>query len=229
MSCDLSNVCPSVSFADNHAPILIINDDIPNNHNCVVDVVALVDDHLVSRCDDVISPVVLPVLNNTVRITSDVRVFPNTGTDNPLISVSDDVLPATSRPIMPSGILVPTPATCGAHANLQSAPTIFAHTISTRDSKLLNFLCWNVRGLSDFKIDQHRNLLKQYDFICLTEVWSSEFSEFSLEGFESYNFPRKKIHDNAKRPSGGIILFINRTLLKGIDVAFRSREWIVWS
>ena len=236
MSGDLSISCPSVYPADNH-PSFLINADISesNNHNCVVDV-SVVANPLFPCCDNVISPaLLLPIPDSTDHNNiSDIRVgnVIITDTNNPLISVRDDVILAKSRQIMPSGILVPTrlsPASIGAHDAIpQSAPTISAHTIPTRDSKLLKFLCWNVRGLSDFKIDQHHVLLQQYDFICLTEVWSSEFSEFSLEGYESYNFPRKKIHENARRPSGGIYLFINRTLLKGIDVAFRKREWIVW-
>ena len=181
---------------------------------------------LISLSDDVIfarsSPIIRPGLLIPTPAIPVAR----------LITISDDVTPITSPPIMPSVMLVPT---CATSANTDevspkatSVPRSLHSAIITNECSSLNFLCWNIRGLNNFKLDQHRDLLRQYDFICLTESWSSEFSEFSLEGFESCNFPRDKIHKNARRPSGGIYLFLNRTLLKGIDIGFKKRDWIVW-
>ena len=159
-------------------------------------------------------------------------------TNYPLITVSDEVITTApqSLSVIPAGILTPirimSPIKNSSSSeillNPQTAVISPRAIISTKEGDTLSFLCWNIRGLTDFKLDQHRDLFKRFDFICLTEAWSSEFSNFSLEGYEPFNFPREKIHANAKRPSGGIYLFINRRLLKGIDVGFKKRDWVVW-
>ena len=104
-----------------------------------------------------------------------------------------------------------------------------ADTDSTRANNLLNILCWNIRGLNDFKLDQHHDLFKLHDFICLTETWCHDSSDFYIEGFIPFNFPRSKIHANATRSSGGIYIFVNRAIYKGVDVGFKKEhEWIIW-
>ena len=92
----------------------------------------------------------------------------------------------------------------------------------------LSFFTWNVYGISQDKLDMMFDVLNKFDVILLTECWTSKSDEYSLEGFEYFNFPRSFRHVNAKRNSGGMCTFVRDTIRKGIKVGRFSEETVHW-
>lgn len=72
------------------------------------------------------------------------------------------------------------------------------------------------------------NIIKDFDIIFLSESWTSESSEIELNQFTSYNFYRKFQHRNARRNSGGIVLYCRQELKQGITVVRNHLDTIIW-
>ena len=94
----------------------------------------------------------------------------------------------------------------------------------------INILFWNIHGLSQDKLSDNilGNVLKKYDIILLSETWASDQDEFALDGFEYHNYPRKHIHPNGKRNSGGLGVFIRQTIREGVDKWCHSDDIVAW-
>jgi len=91
-----------------------------------------------------------------------------------------------------------------------------------------------MNGLAKWK-REHKdfvNILETNDVICITESWLSEIESKSLSRDLENNFTvfyscRRK-NKRAKRDSGGIIIFIKRTLSEHFTVIQQQDEDIVW-
>ena len=88
----------------------------------------------------------------------------------------------------------------------------------------------NVCGLSDWKLaggilGSH---FKRFDIILLQEAWSADGDEFNLNGYEFYTFPRKYRHKLSVRNSGGLGIFVNQRLTKGVQILKHHGEILVW-
>ena len=94
----------------------------------------------------------------------------------------------------------------------------------------VNILFWNIHGLSQDKLSDHilGSMLKQYDLILISETWASDQSDFILEGFEYHNYPRHYSHQNCKRNSGGLGVFVRQTIRGGIDMWCHTDDIIAW-
>ena len=99
----------------------------------------------------------------------------------------------------------------------------------SKSNQQLLFLNWNIEGLTNHKLHLHYDLLKLHDFVLLTETWTEELSDFNLEGFVFKNFHRTTKDPLARRNSGGMCIFLKSCMSKGIELAFKKREWIIWS
>ena len=110
--------------------------------------------------------------------------------------------------------------------NIPSTP--FSNPISSFSIThgCINILFWNIQGkLSDNILG---NMLKKYDIILPSENWASDQDEFALDGFEYHNYPRKHIHPNGKRNSGGLGVFIRQTIREGVDKWCHSDDIVAW-
>ena len=80
------------------------------------------------------------------------------------------------------------------------------------------------RSSSDFT-----ELICKYDIICLSETWSSSHTDVMLKGYDKvFHSFRTYQHKRAKRPSGGIIIYIKNCIAKGVDIVKNTIDCIVW-
>ena len=70
--------------------------------------------------------------------------------------------------------------------------------------------------------------LNQYDIIALQETWAKPLSNFALNGYVYFNFPRKLCNRKCKRSSGGIGVFVKQIYESGIKIVNNFHEYIVW-
>ena len=70
--------------------------------------------------------------------------------------------------------------------------------------------------------------LLRYDIILLCETWISEDSKYELNGFKYYNYPRKIMHQNAKRSSGGLGIFVRKNIAQGVTVLKHTKGITAW-
>ena len=94
----------------------------------------------------------------------------------------------------------------------------------------LNILVWNINGLSQSKLDKRiaGSMLLKYDIILLCETWAAEDADFVLNGYTYHNYPRRYKHRSAKRHSGGIALFIRKTIQDGVTLGNYTNDTIAW-
>ena len=94
----------------------------------------------------------------------------------------------------------------------------------------LRLVTWNINGLTQYKLHDNilGNFLKGFDIILLSETWTSEHDEFSLEGFEFHNFPSSYWHVNARRNSGGLPVFIRCNVKHGLLFVKQHDGNVIW-
>ena len=75
-------------------------------------------------------------------------------------------------------------------------------------------LIWNVNGLSPYKMQDSvlGDFFKRFDLILLSETWTSNQDNYEMDGYIFKNVPRKRIHPNAKRHSGGLCVLYKRSM-----------------
>ncbi len=87
----------------------------------------------------------------------------------------------------------------------------------------LSCIAWNVNGLGDKLGYQHiLKCLLQFDIIFLTETWldadSKSDPDLDISGYETNNYPRSSIHKKAYRASGGLMLYVKKSISKYVTV-----------
>ncbi|XP_060587663.1 uncharacterized protein LOC132743153 [Ruditapes philippinarum] len=94
----------------------------------------------------------------------------------------------------------------------------------------LNVLAWNVNGLTNVKKECQGfvDIIDKNDVIFLFEAWTNSKSIVDIEGYVSYNFYRKYQHRNAKRCSGGVVIYVKDNLKKGISVVRNNHDSVIW-
>ncbi len=86
----------------------------------------------------------------------------------------------------------------------------------------LKVVCLNIKSISDkLGVKDNREFLFGHDIVMLSETWlgkNSDKKKFKIDGFK--DIPRNRMfrHKRAKRDSGGIILYIRKSLCQNIRV-----------
>ncbi len=73
-----------------------------------------------------------------------------------------------------------------------------------------------------------QEILKQYDVILLIETWTSESSEYGIDGYTSYCAHRTLKKKKAKRDSGGLIVYVRDSIAQGIECILRENDEMLW-
>ena len=71
----------------------------------------------------------------------------------------------------------------------------------------------NINGListrtNKIKTHEFQDILDNSDVVLLTEAWTSDLSDIKINHFESFELRREETKKNAKRNSGGLIVYI---------------------
>ena len=92
----------------------------------------------------------------------------------------------------------------------------------------LKICSWNINGQSQFKLsdDVLGKFFTRFDIILLCETWTDEESKFELKGFTFYNYPRKILHQNAKRSSSGLGIFVRNDIARGVTFLKHNKDII---
>ena len=94
----------------------------------------------------------------------------------------------------------------------------------------IELLPLNVCGLSNSKLDGDifGSYFKKYDIILLQETWSAEGDDYLLDGYVFHNFPWKNRHKLSLRNSGGLAIFVNYRIAKGVTIIKHHEDCLVW-
>ena len=86
--------------------------------------------------------------------------------------------------------------------------------MSANNAPSVKVCFWNVNGLSPYKMQDSvlGNFFKRFDLILLSETWMSNQDNYEMDGYIFKNFPRKCIHPNATRHSGGLCVLYKRSV-----------------
>ena len=92
----------------------------------------------------------------------------------------------------------------------------------------------NIQGLTTEKYTDYIQSIQseQFEFICITETWlkSSETNQFHALNYHIINKPRTYIHPQARRGSGGLLLFIHKRIWENVEILnstdMEDRIWI---
>ena len=57
---------------------------------------------------------------------------------------------------------------------------------------------------------EFQNIFESHDVILLTECWTNQLSELTVNNFESIVLHRQENKKNSKRNSGGLVLYIRK-------------------
>ena len=72
-----------------------------------------------------------------------------------------------------------------------------------------------------------QTMIKSYDIIAFIETMKGEHFNQQFPGYQCFHFPRLLKHKNAKRDSGGMLVFISNALHKCVKVT-RESDALVW-
>ena len=81
-------------------------------------------------------------------------------------------------------------------------------------------LLWNVNGLSRAKMESEYFLsnIVVNDIVFLYESWTSSNSKNDLSGYVCHHIYRNVQHRNARRCSGGVVLYYKDSIKYGIEI-----------
>jgi len=92
---------------------------------------------------------------------------------------------------------------------------------------MLQLGCWNINGFSSHKIENVN--IDKFDIFGITESWTNSESNIALPGFKEFHEPASKKKGKKGRRSGGIILYIKRSLSKSnAIIKVHSNANFIW-
>ena len=91
----------------------------------------------------------------------------------------------------------------------------------------------NCQGLiskrtNKLKSIEFQSTFESHDVILLTECWTNQFSEITVNNFESFSLHRQENKQSSKRNSGGIVLYIRNKYVSKDTLVFTSHDDILW-
>ena len=97
----------------------------------------------------------------------------------------------------------------------------------------LRFSLLNVQGLvsrrtNKLKSSELLNIFESSDLVLLTETWTDDFSDISVNHFEHFALNRKHIKAGSRRNSGGVILYIRNKFVSKDTLVFTSEDDFLW-
>ena len=97
----------------------------------------------------------------------------------------------------------------------------------------MNFALLNIQGLiykrsNKFQSKELIQIFQHIDFILLTEIWTNDMSDISVDGFTVFQLNRTCKKRNAKRDFGGIVLYIKSSLVRQCVLIKRENDDIIW-
>ena len=102
-----------------------------------------------------------------------------------------------------------------------------------RESVLLNFSLLNVQGLvtkytNKLQSEELIEIFQSNDIILLTEIWTNDLCDISVDGFSVFQLNRVEKKHNAKRDSGGIVLYIKNSLMRHCELLKKENDDVIW-
>ncbi|MEW8542106.1 MAG: reverse transcriptase family protein, partial [Candidatus Thiodiazotropha sp.] len=91
---------------------------------------------------------------------------------------------------------------------------------------------WNVQGLSSkynnkLEFPDFIHLFNENDIIFFCETWTSTLSNIDVEHFETVSLHREEKKITAKCDSGGLIIYIRKSIFAGIEVVLKENDDII--
>ena len=97
------------------------------------------------------------------------------------------------------------------------------------NAKCLRICSWNIYGLNHGKLHKDMLLyLESFDIISMQETWLTESSDIEIDGFNHYKVIRTGIDPNAPRGSGGISVFIKKSLDFSVNILKSVDDNLLW-
>ena len=95
---------------------------------------------------------------------------------------------------------------------------------------LLNLSLFNVQGFvtkytNKLQSEELVKIFQSNDIILLTEIWTNDLCEISVDGFSVFQLNSKK--HNAKRYSGGIALYIKNSLMRLCELLKKENDDVI--
>lgn len=87
-----------------------------------------------------------------------------------------------------------------------------------------------MNGLVNSKCDssEFTDIICNHDICFLYKSWAKISSNVALNGYISHNYYRKFQHRNARRASGGMVVYYRESLKDGIEVVKNHHDTIIW-
>jgi len=94
----------------------------------------------------------------------------------------------------------------------------------------LKVICWNIQGIgTKLELESVQGFLFRNDIIFLSETMKLDSFVPDIAGFRYFHCQRSYQHPRARRPSGGIGVFIRSDLFtSGIVTLEKFTEWVIW-
>ena len=91
-------------------------------------------------------------------------------------------------------------------------------------------MSWNINRLNDYKLgcSELVDIISKHDICFHFEYWANSNSKLDINGYVTHNLYRKFQHRNARRCSGGVILYYREHLKHGIEVVKNNHDTIIW-
>ena len=91
-------------------------------------------------------------------------------------------------------------------------------------------MSYNVQGLTSYKLSDPEFLRRifKHDFVLISESWTSLSSSYDVQNYQCFASHRIKFDANAKRFSGGVILYVKNHLSPGICIIKDDIPDIIW-
>ena len=91
----------------------------------------------------------------------------------------------------------------------------------------VRFSLLNIQGLvsrrtNKLKSSELQHIFESSDLVLLTETWTDDFSDISVNHFEHFVLNRRHIKAGSRRNSGGIILYIRNKFVSKNTLVFTS-------
>ena len=72
------------------------------------------------------------------------------------------------------------------------------------------------------------HIFENHNIVLFTETWTNDYSDIMVDGFSSFVLNRTVKHPNAKRDSGGLIIYISNDLIDKVTLFKTVSDCLLW-